>query len=136
MAEPTALTFRTDRGAVSPEQIDGFFVGWPTPPSPEQLIAVMDGSYARVWALHGDRVVGYVNAISDGVLNAFIPWLEVHVDHQGRGLGTELMRRIVEQLDGMYAIDVCCDEDVLPFYAKQGFWTFSGAGLRNPDALR
>lgn len=47
-----------------------------------------------------------------------------------------MLHRIVAQLDGMEAIDVCCDADVLPFYEKQGFWTFSGAGQRSPDALR
>ncbi len=130
------IRFLTEPGAVEASQVEGLFLGWPTPPSAEKLIAVMDGSYQRVWALEGDRVVGYVNAISDGVLNAFIPWLEVRPDHQGAGLGTELLRRMVTQLDGMYAIDLCCDPELVPYYEQRGFWPLAGAGMRNPAVLQ
>ncbi|MDU0348633.1 GNAT family N-acetyltransferase [Actinomyces sp. MRS3W] len=129
------LRYETDRGVVTPAQIEGMFVGWPNPPSPQQLVAVMDGSYRRVWALDGDRVVGYINAISDGVLNAFIPWLEVHPDYQGRGIGAELVRRLVAQLGDTYAVDLCCDPEMLPYYEKLGFIRLAGAGMRNPHAI-
>ncbi|SDN68513.1 Acetyltransferase (GNAT) domain-containing protein [Actinomyces ruminicola] len=129
------LTYLTGRGSVAPDQIEGMFVGWPSPPSAAQLVAVMDGSYRRVWALDGDRVVGYISAISDGVLNAFIPWLEVHPDYQGRGIGAELVRRLLAQLDDMYAVDLCCDPEMLPYYERLGFARLAGAGLRNPGAL-
>nr|WP_281497260.1 GNAT family N-acetyltransferase [Ornithinimicrobium sp. F0845] len=116
--------------------IEGFFVGWPVAPTAEKLMEVMAGSHRRVWAVREERVVGYVNAISDGVLNAFIPWLEVHPDHQGQGIGAELVRRIVAQLDGMYAVDLCCDTELFPYYERLGFTTFGGAGLRFPAAIR
>lgn len=75
------IVYRSEVGAASPEQISGFFVGWPSWPTAEKLVNVMDSSFRRVWAFDGElRVVGYVNAISDGVLAAFIPWLEVHPD--------------------------------------------------------
>lgn len=129
------IRYETDSGAVEPGMIEGLFVGWPTPPSPEQLIAVMDGSYRRVWALDGDRVVGYINAISDGVLNAFVPWLEVHPDYQNQGIGAELVRRLLAQLDDMYAIDLCCDPALVGYYERHGFTAMAGAGIRNREAL-
>ena len=100
------ITYRTGVGSVAPNQVSGFFVGWPVPPSAEKLIEVMDSSYRRVWALEGERVVGYINAISDGVLTAFIPWLEVHPDYQGQGIGTELVNRLVAQLEGLSLIHI------------------------------
>lgn len=130
------IEYRTDVGAVAAHQIEGFFVGWPTPPSPERLVEVMDSSYKRVWALDGDRVVGYINAISDGVLTAFIPWLEVHPDHQNQGVGSELVRRLVEQLDGMYSIDLCCDEHLVGYYERLGFFASTAMGMRRPSVLR
>ncbi len=96
----------------------------------------MDGSYRRVWALDGERVVGYVSAISDGVLNAFIPWLEVHPDYQGRGIGVELMRRILEQLDGMYAVDLACDRELLGYYERLGFFAGHAVHRRDPGVLQ
>lgn len=130
------ITYRTGAGSVSPSQVSGFFVGWPTPPSSAKLVEVMDSSYCRVWALDADRVVGYINAISDGVLTAFIPWLEVHPDYQGQGIGAELVQRIVAQLEGMYSIDLVCDEGLVRYYERLGFDALSAMGRRNPDALR
>lgn len=132
----TTVTYRHTNDGIDPDMIEGFFVGWPAPPTPEKLIEVMRGSYRRVWAVRDGRVIGYINAISDGVLNAFIPWLEVHPEHQGQGVGAQLVRRIVADLEGMYAVDLCCDPDLLPYYEKLGFTTFGGAGLRFPRALR
>lgn len=129
------ITYRTGVGSVAPNQVSGFFVGWPVPPSVEKLIEVMDSSYRRVWALEGERVVGYINAISDGVLTAFIPWLEVHPDYQGQGVGTELVNRLVAQLEGMYSIDLACDEDLIGYYERLGFFSFTAMGKRNRDVL-
>lgn len=130
------ITYRTGVGSVAPNQVSGFFVGWPVAPSVEKLIEVMDSSYRRVWALEGERVVGYINAISDGVLTAFIPWLEVHPDYQGQGVGTELVNRLVAQLEGMYSIDLACDEDLIGYYERLGFFSFTAMGKRNRDVLR
>lgn len=130
------ITYRTGVGSVAPNQVSGFFVGWPVAPSVEKLIEVMDSSYRRVWALEGERVVGYINAISDGVLTAFIPWLEVHPDYQGQGIGTELVNRLVAQLEGMYSIDLACDEDLIGYYERLGFFSFTAMGKRNRGVLR
>lgn len=131
-----AVDYFTENDHITPKMISGFFVGWPSAPTPEKLIEVMGGSYRRVWAVRQGQVVGYINAISDGVLNAFIPWLEVHPSHQRQGIGAELVRRVVVELEGMYAIDLCCDTELFPYYEKLGFTTFGGAGLRFPAALQ
>lgn len=130
------IVYETGVGVVSAGQIAGFFVGWPVRPSADRLVEVMDSSCRRVWALDGERVVGYINAISDGVLTAFIPWLEVHPDYQGQGIGSELVKRIVAQLDGMYSIDLGCDEDLIGYYERLGFISFAAMGRRNPGVLR
>ena len=65
----------TPRG-VRAEQLIGFFVGWPAPPTPERHLELLRGSDAVVIAIDELHVVGYVTAVSDGVLSAFIPFLE------------------------------------------------------------
>jgi len=117
---------------VEPRQLDGFFVGWPSPPSPERHLELLRGSAAVVLARDGERVVGFVTAISDGVLSASIPLLEVLPDYQGRGIGTELMRRILARLDGLTMVDLSCDAPLEPFYARLGFQTLDRAmGIRS-----
>jgi GNAT superfamily N-acetyltransferase len=122
---------------VEAAHLEGFFAGWPHPPSPERHLDLLRGSAAVVLARDGERVVGFVTAISDGVLSAFIPLLEVLPEHQGHGIGSELMRRMLERLDGLYIIDLSCDAGLEPFYARLGFRTLErGMGIRNREALR
>ena len=117
---------------VEPRQLEGFFVGWPSPPSPERHLELMRGSAAVVLARAGERVVGFVTAISDGVLSASIPLLEVLPEYQGRGIGSELVRRLLASLDGLYMIDLSCDAPLEPFYARLGFQRLDRAmGIRN-----
>jgi GNAT superfamily N-acetyltransferase len=51
------------------------------------------------------RVAGLVNMLGDGVLTAFIPWLEVLPGYQGRGVGSELMRRILDGTERFCSAD-------------------------------
>jgi GNAT superfamily N-acetyltransferase len=88
-----------------------------------------------VIALEEGRVVGFVNMISDGVLTAFIPWLEVLPSFQGQGIGTELMRRVVAEASHLYSIDLTCDESLRPYYERLGMAALTGMGLRNRDAF-
>jgi len=112
--------------AIGSDALAGFFVGWPNPASPETHLRILQGSY-KVWlALDGGKVVGFITAISDGVLAAFIPLLEVLPEYQGRGIGPELTRRMLDSLKHLYSIDLICDEDVQPFYEKLGMRRYSG----------
>ena len=122
---------------VEPPQLEGFFVGWPSPPSPERHLELLRGSAAVVLARDGDAVVGFVTAISDGVLSASIPLLEVLPAYRGRGIGSELVRRLLAALDGLYMIDLSCDAELEPFYARLGFRPLErGMGIRNYEATR
>ena len=67
------------------------------------------------------------------MLAAYIPLLEVLPEHRGNGIGTELVRRLLATLDGLYMIDVMCDDEVRPFYERLGFARSTGAVMRNYD---
>ncbi len=82
-----------------------------------------------------EPLAGFVTAISDGVLAAYITFLEVRREHRGRGIGTDLVTRLLGLLDQQYMVDVVCDEDVLPFYQRLGFVRVTGAVIRRPQAL-
>ncbi len=82
-----------------------------------------------------DRVIGVVAAISDGVLFAYVSHLEVLPGHQGSGIGTELMQRLLRQLGEFYAIDHSCDEEVVPFYGRLELTAGTAMMLRRRELI-
>ncbi len=127
------IVYRDSIKDVTPDDLRGFFVGWPNPPSPDTHLRVLAGSDHIALARDDEsgRVIGYVTAISDGVLAAYIPHLEVLLEHRGQGIGTALMRRMLDTLRDLYMIDLLCDEDVQPFYARLGMRPATGMMVRN-----
>lgn len=116
---------------ILPEQLEGFFVGWYQHPNPEKHLKILQNSY-KVWlAFEGEKCVGFINAISDGIYYSFIPLLEVLPDFKGKGIGSELVKRMLESLKEMYAIDIVCDDSVVPFYEKHNLSKCVGMVKRN-----
>ena len=120
---------------IGPGQLDGFFEGWPDPPSPETHLRLLEHSDHVVLAVDGDsgNVVGFVTAISDHVLSAYIPLLEVLPEYRGRGIGSELVRRMLDRLSDLYMVDLLCDVDLQPFYASLGMHPATGMMVRNAE---
>ena len=112
----------------------GFFVGWPNPPSPTTHYRILRSSAAIVLARGADgTVVGFITAISDGVSCAYIPHLEVLPAYQRQGIGTELVRRMLEKFRHLYMIDLVCDPEVQSFYERVGMRAVVGMVLRHYD---
>lgn len=124
------ISYRADLDGVTEADLAGFFVGWPSPPAPATRLALLRGSSHAVLAWDEDRLVGFVTALSDGVLMAYVPLLEVLPEYQGRGIGTALVDRVLGELGELYGVDVCCDEDLVPYYARFGFQRVAGMVLR------
>ena len=101
---------------------EGFFEGWPDPPSPETHVRILQGSDAVVLAVdeESEKVVGFITAITDGILSAYIPLLEVLPEYRGRGIGKELVRRMLDHFHDLNMVDLMCDPEIQPFYASVG----------------
>lgn len=118
--------------------LQGFFVGWPNPPAPETHLRLLRGSSHIVLARDGEMeqggaVVGFITAVSDGVLSAYIPLLEVLPEYQDRGIGSELVRRMVDRLSDYYMVDLLCDTELQPYYERFAMRRATGMMLRNYD---
>ncbi|WP_418302719.1 GNAT family N-acetyltransferase [Lysinibacillus fusiformis] len=113
--------------------LKGFFVDWPNPPSPQTHLKLLKNSSKVVVALdeQSNQVVGFITAISDGVLSAYIPFLEVLPAYKSKGIGKELINRMLIELQYMYMIDLCCDNDLVPLYEKFGMMKSNGMLIRN-----
>ncbi len=118
---------------MSAGQLTGFMQHWHQPRTPAELLKILQGSDYVVLAIdeRSERVVGFVNALTDGVQAAFIPLLEVLPDYRNGGIGSELMRQVLELLDHVVAIDLTCRPEMQTFYARFGMQPSVGAVRRN-----
>jgi ribosomal protein S18 acetylase RimI-like enzyme len=129
------ITYTSSTQGISEAMLLGFFVGWPTPPSPATHLRILQRSSHVVIALDYDNVVGFITAISDGVLSAYIPLLEVLPSHQHHGIGSELVKRMLAQLEDLYMVDLCCDDSLKPFYERFDMRAVVGMIRRNYRSL-
>ncbi len=128
----TTLTYQTTTDGLTEDQLDGdFFEGWLDPPSPATHLRVLEQSDHRVVAVRDGKVIGFITAISDGVLSAFITLLEVVSDEQDKGIGQSLMNQLMEDIGDIYMVDLVCDANLSRFYAELGFATATGMSRRN-----
>lgn len=134
------IEYRDSVEGIGPEHLTGFFVGWPSPPSPETHLRILRGSSHVVlaWDTETQCVAGFINAVSDGVLSAYIPLLEVLPQYQRRGIGGELAKRLIACLRNYYMVDLVCDASVQPFYDRLGvgFQRASAMIVRNRAAIQ
>lgn len=123
---------------ITAERLGGFFVGWPNPPSSQTHLRLLANSYRIVLAIDDKtgNVVGFITAISDGVLSAYVPLLEVLPAYQGQGIGQNLIGRMLDKLSGMYMVDLLCDKKLESFYARFGMKPANGMSIRQPEKIQ
>lgn len=107
-------------------------MGWSSPLTNTQHFRILEKSQYLVLALDTDtnQVVGFINALSDEVNFAFIPMLEVLPDYQNKGIGTQLMETMLEQLSTITCIDLTCDQELQAFYQRFSMLKSHGMILR------
>jgi ribosomal protein S18 acetylase RimI-like enzyme len=72
-------------------------VGWGARVQDQNRFAqMMRGATRTVVAFDGDRVVGFGRALTDGASNGYISTLAVASDCRRLGIGTELVRRLMD----------------------------------------
>ena len=94
---------------------------WSAAQKPDLLRKALLSSHSLTSAWAGSKLVGLGNAISDGYMVVYYPHLLVLPDYQGRGIGTELMRRLVARYDGFHQHILVADGRAVDFYRKCGF---------------
>lgn len=127
------IVYLDSADGVTPDMLQGFCAGWRTPLTSEKHLAVLGHSSHVVLALDDEtgRVVGFVTALTDGLQAAFIPLLEVLPNYQGRGIGTTLMEKMLAKFAHLPAVDLMCNPELQPFYARLGMTPSVGMVVRN-----
>jgi len=80
-------------------------------------------SYFHISVYDCEKLIGYIDTVSNGVTDAYIQDLMVHPEYQCKGIGTELMNRTIAYLKErkIYMISVVFEERLLPLYKRFGF---------------
>jgi len=81
----------------------------------------VSGARYVISAWDGPRLVGFVRAISDGATNAYVSTVVVLPGYQGRGVGREMMTRLLAGKDGIRFVLHAARPEVKGFYEKLGF---------------
>ena len=92
---------------------------------------VLERGLAYVAVFEADRLIGFVNVASDGAQHAFLLDVTVHPDFQGRGIGTQLVRRAVDlaRRAGAAWLHVDFEEQLSRFYLDSCGFRTTAAGL-------
>lgn len=119
----------TDKREYSTEDLQALFrsVDWLSANYPERLKKALDHCETVCTAWCGDRLVGLINAIDDSELTAYVHYLCVDPQFQGRGIGKKLLEYIKEKYKNyLYIILIAENEPLIKYYRQNGFELIEG----------
>ncbi len=89
----------------------------------EEYEAALRASRFVVAAYDGDRLAGFGRVVADGRIHAMVYDLITDREYRGRGIGTEILRRLVEACReaGIRDIQLFSARGAREFYEKRGF---------------
>ncbi|EGL17555.1 MULTISPECIES: GNAT family N-acetyltransferase [unclassified Paenibacillus] len=94
--------------------------------SARQLHDTMRGSWYVASAYDGGRLIGTGRVVSDGVMTAFLCGLAVHPDYQKKGIGSELMKRLIQRcITRQLHMELFCSDPKIGYYERFGFEVFA-----------
>ncbi len=108
-------------------------VGWDA--RKEKLERIIGRTYTTAACFDGNRLIGFVDVISDGVDDAFIRNLLVHPDYRGKGIGLRLLQIIIKRIktDRIKTINVLFEPQLAELYRKAGFRIIKGGIIDNEE---
>lgn len=92
---------------------------------------VLRRSHAYYSVSTAERLIAFLNVLSDGVSYAFLTDLVVHPSAQRRGIGMALLQRAVADLsaEGVRYVQAVHDPELDAFYLKAGFSIIHAASI-------
>jgi GNAT superfamily N-acetyltransferase len=91
--------------------------------SPEELETTNKNSWLVISAYDGNKLVGFGRVVTDFVLHAMIYDMIVLPDYQGMGIGTMIIKTLVNRCkeQGIRDIQLFCAKGKRTFYERNGF---------------
>ena len=99
-------------------------VGWTNyTDKPEMLKKAYENSLLTLGAFDGDKLVGVIRAVGDGFSVVFVQDILVFPEYQRKGIGTKLLREVMERFSDVYQLELMTDNapETIAFYQSVGF---------------
>lgn len=112
-----------DTHEFSQEQLQELFlsVDWSSGHYPDKLVMAMKGFSTVFSAWDGDKLIGMICAMDDGIMTAYVHYLLIRPEYQGQKIGRELVSLIKEKYTDYLRIVVIAYNTELSFYENCGF---------------
>lgn len=116
------ITYK-DTHDFSSEQLEDLFlsVEWSSGHYPDKLVTAMRNFETVFSAWDGDRLVGMICAMDDGIMTAYVHYLLVNPEYQDKHIGRELVGMVKEKYSDYLRIAVIAYNAELDFYENCGF---------------
>ena len=79
-------------------------VGWSSGHYPDKLVTAMKNFRTVYSAWDGEKLIGMVCAMDDGIMNVYVHYLLVNPDYQNSGIGKMLIEKIKEHYRDFFAL--------------------------------
>lgn len=116
--------FYTKEKIFTKKQVEELFlsVNWISGKYPDRLYKALMNSSNVFTAWDDVRLVGLVRVLDDQEMLAYVHYVLVHPDYQGKGIASELIKRVKEEYKDFFYIEVMPEESKnATFYKKHGF---------------
>lgn len=89
----------------------------------EELISAISNSWYVVSAVSENKLVGFGRVVSDGILHAMIYEMIIDPDYQLKGIGAEILKRLLLKCNenNIRDVQLFCAKGKKLFYEKYGF---------------
>ena len=97
------------------------FYKWDSGNYPDKLQLALKGSHQVITAWDGNKLIGLMKSLADGVMNVFFLYLIVHPDYQEKGVGQKLVESMLCEYRDYARKMVIAYDEALEFFQKWGF---------------
>ena len=96
-------------------------VDWSSGHFPEKLVVSMQNLKTVFSAWDGNRLVGMICAMDDGIMNAYVHYLLVNPIYHGKTIGRTLVEMVKEKYKDYLRVAVIAYDNEAHFYENCGF---------------
>ena len=96
-------------------------VNWSSGNYPEKLVKAMENSSSVFSAWNGDKLVGLINILDDGIMTAYAHYLLITPEYQHIGIGENLVKLVADKYKDYLRIILIAYDKEIGFYEHCGF---------------